>query len=265
MANRNNLITAYTDSDWAGCHVSCRSTSGGIIAKGSHVLKSYSKQQRTVALSSAEAELHATVAASSEALGIIALLRDMGCEADGEVYSDSTAALGIAQRQGMGKLRHIRTQALWVQEARVEGRLKYAKILGGRNPADALTKYMPSTLLDQHLKTVGLESRGGRAESAPELNAVTPYTERKALKIVRFSGKVEVKWIASEGKARPLQEVKVFEARWRESMRQTKCSNEGVHSRGTDEHQYEQRDNTMNFEGEIGGRRSEFRDGVRGS
>ena len=48
-------------------------------------------------------------------------------------------------------------------------------------------------------------------------------------------------------------------------MQQTKCLNEGVHSQGTDEHQYEQRDNTMNFEGEIGGRRSEFRDGVRGS
>ena len=45
-------------------------------------------------------------------------------------------------------------------------------------------------------------------------------------------------------------------------MQQMKCSNEGFHSQGIDEHQYVQRDNTINFEGEIGGRRSEFQDGV---
>ena len=101
---------------------------------GSHVLKTYSRQQKTVALSSAEAELHAMVAASAEALGIVALLSDMGVEAIGEVYADSSAALGIAQRQGMGKVRHIRTQALWVQEVRVTGRLAYKKVLGSRNP-----------------------------------------------------------------------------------------------------------------------------------
>ena len=56
------------------------------------------------------------VAASVEALGIVSLLADMGVSAVGEVYADSSAALGIAQRQGMGKVRHIRTQALWIQD-----------------------------------------------------------------------------------------------------------------------------------------------------
>ncbi len=111
-------VTAYTDSDWAGCKLTGRSTSGGIVTVGSHVLKTYSRQQKTVALSSAEAELHAMVAASAEALGIVSLTKDMGIDALGEVYADSSAALGIAQRQGMGKVRHIRTQALWVQEVR---------------------------------------------------------------------------------------------------------------------------------------------------
>ena len=83
---------------------------------GSHLLKTYSRQQKTVALSSAEAELHASVAASAEALGIVALMKDMGVDAIGEVYADSSAALGIAQRQGMGKVRHIWTQAVCVQE-----------------------------------------------------------------------------------------------------------------------------------------------------
>ena len=148
------MVTTYTDSDWAGCAVTGRSTSGGIVTVGSHVLKTYSKQQKTVALSSAEAELHAMVAASAETLGVLALMADMGSKVEGEVFADSTAALGIAQRTGMGKLRHVRTQALWVQEVRAEGRLGYKKVLGSRNPADALTKYMASPLMDQHVATV---------------------------------------------------------------------------------------------------------------
>ena len=99
-----------------------RSTSGGIVTVGSYVLKTYSRQQKTVALSSAEAELHAMVAASAEALGIVSPMKDIGVDAVGEVYADSSAALGIAQRQGMGKVRNIRPQALWVQEVRATGR-----------------------------------------------------------------------------------------------------------------------------------------------
>ena len=132
-----------------------------------------------MALSSAEAELHAMVAASAETLGVVSLMADMGLTVEGEIFGDSTAALAIAiaQRQGIGKLRHVRTQALWVQEARAEGRLRYKKVLGSRNPADSLTKYMPATLMDQHVETIGLEFRGGRADSAPSLNSVEAYTE----------------------------------------------------------------------------------------
>jgi hypothetical protein len=143
------------------------------------------------------------VAASAEALGIVSLLADMGVEAVGEVYADSSAALGIAQRQGMGKVRHIRTQALWVQEVRATGRLAYKKVLGSRNPADILTKHVASPLLDQNLATVGVEVRGGRADSAPTLDEIQEYTESAAFKEVRFSGVVRVRPIPAVGRGRP--------------------------------------------------------------
>ena len=171
------MITTYTDSDWAGCVVSAKSTSGGIVMAGKHTIKSYSRQQKTVALSSAEAELHAMVAASAETLGVAKLCRDLGMEVQGEVYADSSAALGIAQRSGQGKLRHLRVQALWVQEVRCARRLKYKKVLGSRNPADLLTKHVPRELLNAHLRTLGVEMVDGRAESAPTLDSVEAYTE----------------------------------------------------------------------------------------
>ena len=117
------------------------------------------------------------VAASAETIGVVGLCKDMGIGIEGEVYADSNAAIGIAQRSGKGKVRHLRVQALWVQEVRCSGRLTYKKVLGSRNPADILTKHVPKDLLNIHLVTLGLEIRGGRADTAPSIDVVEAYTE----------------------------------------------------------------------------------------
>ena len=65
----------YIDSDWGGCKGSRRSTSGGVLMSGQHVLKTWSTTQATVALSSAEAELFALVKGAGQALGMMALGR----------------------------------------------------------------------------------------------------------------------------------------------------------------------------------------------
>ena len=166
------MVTVFTDSDWAGCVKSAKSTSGGIVTIGDHVIKTYSRQQRVIALSSAEAELYAMVAASAEGLACIALARDLGVTIEGEVYTDSSAALGISQRAGLGKVRHLRTQGLWIQEVHATKRLSYRKVLGSKNPSDVLTKYLSADLMSRHLEAICAEKRGGRADAAPELNSL---------------------------------------------------------------------------------------------
>jgi hypothetical protein len=52
-------ILAYVDSDWAGCHKTRRSTSGGVLQMPGSTFHHFSRTQATVALSSAEAELYA--------------------------------------------------------------------------------------------------------------------------------------------------------------------------------------------------------------
>ena len=113
------------------------------------------------------------VAASAELLGVIGMCGDLGLDVKGEVYADSAAALGISNRTGVGKVRHLRIQSLWVQEVRSTGRLAYKKVLGTLNPSDVLTKHVPGDLLDCHLKTLGFEIRGGRADAAPNLDSIT--------------------------------------------------------------------------------------------
>ena len=74
----SSIVTTFTTSDWAGCRRTAKSTSGGIVAMGSHVITNYSRQQQTIAVSSVDAELHAVIAAVTETLGIANLRRDMG-------------------------------------------------------------------------------------------------------------------------------------------------------------------------------------------
>ena len=68
--------------------------------------------------------------ASAEALGMISMLQDFGVKAKGEVWGDAQAAVGIINRKGLGKSRHIQTGLLWVQQVAAEQRLKYGKVSG---------------------------------------------------------------------------------------------------------------------------------------
>ena len=95
---------------------------------GAHWIKSWSSTQKTVALRSGEAELTAMVKMSTELLGIMNLLLDWQCQCRARVYADSTAALGVVNRKGSGKLRHVRVGMLWIQGKREDGTLEYTKV-----------------------------------------------------------------------------------------------------------------------------------------
>ena len=135
-------VVVYSDTDWAGCVRTRKSTSGGCIIVGSHLIKTWSSTQSSVALSSGEAEFYGVVKASGYGLAYQALLHDFGLEKPLTVFTDSTAAMGIAARQGLGKIRHLDTNTLWVQQAVRCRRLALRKVLGEENPADVVTKHI---------------------------------------------------------------------------------------------------------------------------
>ena len=71
-------VVAYTDSDWAGCRHTGKSTSGGSVVIGEHYIKGWSSTQASIALSSGEAELIAMTKATAETMGILSMIRDNG-------------------------------------------------------------------------------------------------------------------------------------------------------------------------------------------
>ncbi len=162
-------IEVYTDTDWAGCPRTRKSTSGGCVMLGGHLVKSWSSTQTSVALSSGEAEFNGVVRGSGIGLGYQSLLSDLGQKIPVRIWTDSSAAIGVCSRQGLGKLRHLDTHALWVQQALRAKRMKLCKIDGEVNPADLMTKHsLTREKLMQLTRLYSCEFRGGRAECAPQ-------------------------------------------------------------------------------------------------
>ena len=67
-------------------------------------------------LPSGEAELAGIGQGMAMALGIKSLAQDMNWSFKLRVHSDATAAIGIAKRRGLGKIKRLHTTDLWVQE-----------------------------------------------------------------------------------------------------------------------------------------------------
>ena len=163
-------IECYSDTDWSGCTKTRKSTSGGILMLGGHVLKTWSSTQPTVSLFSVEAEFYGVVKASGLALGQQSILRDLGIDLPVRVWTDSSAAMGICARQGLGKLRHIATHTLWVQEKVRSHAIELRKVRGEANPADIFTKHLSSRdRAEALMKLFNCEFREGRPDGAPQL------------------------------------------------------------------------------------------------
>ena len=137
---------------------------------GQHCIRTWSSTQPSVALSSGEAEYYGLVKAAGAGLGHQALMADLEVTLPVRAWTDSSAALGIATRSGLGKIRHLETHTLWLQEKVRTGAIMVKKVRGEVNPADLFTKHLPSReKVHQLLSLFGCEYREGRAAAEPLL------------------------------------------------------------------------------------------------
>ncbi|CAK0821340.1 unnamed protein product, partial [Prorocentrum cordatum] len=152
-------IRVYVDSDHAGCAVTRKSTGGFVAMLGHHVVKHGSNLQSTVSLSSGESEYYALVKGGSVGLGLHSLFADWGLDLKVELASDSSAARGHVQRRGLGKMRHVQSRYLWIQERVGKGDLSIAAVPGKNNVADVLTKSVGGSRLRRHMATLNIWDR----------------------------------------------------------------------------------------------------------
>ena len=189
-------VDVYSDTDWGGCPRTRKSTSGGCLMLGKHLVKSWSSTQISPSLSSGEAEFYGVVKAAGIGLGFQALLSDVDVSLPVRVWTDSTATMGICGRQGLGKLRHIHTQCLWVQQRVRDGSVELRKVRGDSNPADVFTKHLLSgDKIQSLLRLFGCHYADGRPAAAPALRQGAG-TQKGELLTVLAQGEMqeEVQW-----------------------------------------------------------------------
>ena len=93
------------------------------------------------------------------------------------MFTDATAAIGIARRRGMGKIRHLDVTDLWIQE-KFNSKLAYLhKVLGTKNPIEIFTKYTDRAILNMALGKVNMHDVDGRSDVAPAAMGTTANSQ----------------------------------------------------------------------------------------
>ena len=139
---------------------------------GDHCLKSWSQNQTVIALSSGEAEFYSLTKGCDNSLGMQSLLMDLGIELDIRVMTDASTGKAIASCRGLGKLRHIATHELWIQDLVLRGKLQIIKIKNVFNSSDLFRKDLGRKFIAEAVNQTQHKFEFGRSEIARQVGLV---------------------------------------------------------------------------------------------
>ena len=131
-----------------------------------------------ISLSSGEAEYYGCVRAASHGLGIKSMLADLGVTGKRlRIKTDASLAKSLAARRGLGGIRHIEVNQLWLQEKVNNGTIEVEKVKGETNRADVLTKFKDGESLKQQLGWTNQVLTFGRHIIAPKISGGDPLED----------------------------------------------------------------------------------------
>ena len=136
------VLETCTDSDWSGDKETRKSTSSAVFLLNKNCVCSSSRSQRTISLSSGEAEYYSTVSAGCDTIYLSNIIKFCTYEKPLGVYllTDSSAARGVLGRIGAGRIRHLSGQVLWMQQRVAQGFFQVRTVPTATNVAGLNTK-----------------------------------------------------------------------------------------------------------------------------
>ncbi|XP_050231789.2 uncharacterized mitochondrial protein AtMg00810-like [Mercurialis annua] len=144
-------LSAFSDSDWAGCPSTRRSTTGYCTFLGSNPISWCAKKQQTVSRSSTEAEYRAMAHTAAEVTWLTFILKDLGVSLSQTpvLYCDNLSALHMTINPVFhARSKHIELDYHFVREKVALGLLVTKHVPTTYQIADALTKPLPKTALN---------------------------------------------------------------------------------------------------------------------
>ena len=140
-------LLGYSDSDYAGCKVDRKSTTGTCQFLGRSLVSWSSKKQNCVALSTAEAEYIAAGACCAQLLWMKQTLRDFGCEFNKiPLLCDNESAIKLANNPVQhSRTKHIDIRHHFLRDHEAKGDIELFHVSTENQLADIFTKPLDET------------------------------------------------------------------------------------------------------------------------
>lgn len=155
-----NLV-GFSDSDWAGCKIDRKSTTGFVFFVAGGAVSWKSKKQSVVTTSTAEAEYLAMGSAAQECIWISRLFNFASGRStlQPEVYVDNQGSIKMAKNDASGnRTKHIDIKYHLVRDLLNEGKFKLSYCPSNDMVADILTKPLAKVLFQKHYSSLGLQN-----------------------------------------------------------------------------------------------------------
>ncbi|KAG6487976.1 hypothetical protein ZIOFF_056734 [Zingiber officinale] len=152
VKEKENKLVGYTDSDWAGSLDDRKSTSGYIFCLGSKIISWVSKKQKTVSLSSAEAEYIAVTDAACEAVWLRRILSDVEQkqEAPTTIFCDNNSTIAMTKNPVFhARTKHIELRHHFIRDFVSDKKIQLKFINTNEQLADGFTKAVSSGKIEQ--------------------------------------------------------------------------------------------------------------------
>ena len=157
--NENFKLEAFSDSDWAGCVETRKSTSGNMCRLGNATIAWKSKKQPIVALSSTEAEYIALCAATQEVAWLRRLLAgiDLLQKDPTTIFEDNQGAMALSKNpKNHSRTKHIDVKFHYVRESVDNGTIAVEYRPTAEMIADTLTKGLAKPKFEKFRNDMGV-------------------------------------------------------------------------------------------------------------
>jgi hypothetical protein len=153
-------LIGYSDADFAGCKIDRKSTSGSCQFLGDRLVSWYSKKQKSISTSTAEAEYIAAGSCCAQILWMKNQLLDYGLRYSKiPIYCDNQSAIAMTGNPVQHSMtKHISIRYHFIREHVEEGNIELHFVSTDQQLADIFTKPLSEATFTRLVNELGMVS-----------------------------------------------------------------------------------------------------------